>query len=266
MATPAKKLTIGTHVVIIPKSDKTKEAKGMIKSILAQTSSKTIVELLDGSIGSVKRIMTKPASFRHLTKPRPTYHKPKSSEVNLFSGETSNVEYKKSALWSQNLSKQELDERGGRDLKRYGNKTSKVILAKTIASFLNTNGGNVIIGILENKSGGDNEILGVVREFKKLRNKDQSPDGYRRMILDDIIKPYFPKTIFHHINRYLTITFPKHKGKMLCRINIKKSDHHVFLTIDNKDHFFIKVDAQTRELQGKQIIDYIQRVWKSTKP
>ena len=243
-----KTINIGMYVSITPKNKNSQSTHGMIKRIIKKSSKETIVELVDGTIGTVLKPLVMRAStraikvFRSDLKKHSSNEKSKKARSNeaLFSGENELIEYKLSALWSQNLSKKELDELKTSEIKRYGNKTSKIILAKVISSFLNTRGGNLIIGIKEEKEHGRiDKIIGIEEEFKKLRNRDYGTDGYRRMIIDDIIKPYFPKTIFNHFNNYFTITFLEREGKILCNIEIKKSDHHVFITIDGKDHFFI---------------------------
>lgn len=270
MVLSKEKIAVGTYVNVALNNDENKIVKGIIKRIIRSNSEGMIVEMVDGSIGKVKDAAVRRTSYRAVKNIRDRFKKPalwpnsskKESEKDIFSGESKNVEYKTSALWSQDLSKMELDSRNAFETRQYGNRASKIILAKAIAAFLNTEGGDVIIGIKELKEHGrSNEFVGIENEFSKLKNKDYCEDGYRRMIIDEIIKPYFPKTIFNHFNDYLSISFPKREGKTLCKIHVKKSDHHVFITIDNKDYFFIKVDAETRELYGKQIIDFIKKVF-----
>ena len=100
---------------------------------------------------------------------------------------------------------------------------------------LNSDGGNLVIGLKEIKDGGADKIIGIESEFKKLT--DPCIDGYRRMILDKIIKPYFPPGIFNHFNNYIRIIFEKFDNKTLCWLRIKKSDQKVFLKINRKDLF-----------------------------
>ena len=83
--------------------------------------------------------------------------------------------------------------------------------------------------------------------------------GRKGMIVDDVIRPYFPSSISNHLNNYLDITFEKKDDKYLCWIKISKSDRKVFLKINNKDYFFIRVDAESRELKGEEIVDYCSR-------
>ena len=82
-------------------------------------------------------------------------------------GENEFVEFKSRALWSKSLSKKEIETSDSKDVHKFGRDTSKVIIAKTIAGFLNTEGGNLVIGIKENKGGQENEIIGVESEFSQ---------------------------------------------------------------------------------------------------
>ena len=129
-------------------------------------------------------------------------------------GENEFVEFKSRALWSKSLTKKEIETSSSKDLHKFGKDTSKVMVAKTIAGFLNTEGGNLVIGIKENKGGTSNEIIGIESEFSYL--KDRCTDGYRRMLIDEIIRKYLPPEVFHHLNSNLRIHFMKVDGHILC--------------------------------------------------
>jgi predicted HTH transcriptional regulator len=132
-----------------------------------------------------------------------------------------------------------------------------VIIAKTITSFLNTEGGNLIIGIKENKGGAPNEVIGIESEYLKL--KDPCPDGYRRMLIDEIIRRYLPSEIFHHLNTYIRIHFMKMEERTLCWLEIKKADDGVFLKVQDDESFFIRIDAETRQIMDKALVDYCRK-------
>jgi tetratricopeptide (TPR) repeat protein len=172
-------------------------------------------------------------------------------------GENEFVEFKSSALWSKSLSKGEIAASDSKDVHKFGKDTSKVIIAKTIASFLNTEGGNLVIGIKENKGGAPNEIIGIENEYLKL--KDPCPDGYRRMLIDEIIRKYLPSEIFHHLNTYLRIHFMKMEDRTLCWLEIKKADDGVFLKVQDDESFFIRIDAETRQIADKALVNYCRK-------
>jgi tetratricopeptide (TPR) repeat protein len=172
-------------------------------------------------------------------------------------GENEFVEFKSSALWSKIFSKGDIAASDSKDVHKFGKDTSKVIIAKTIAGFLNTEGGNLIIGIRENKSGGKSEIIGIENEFSKLR--DPCPDGYRRMLVDEIIKRFLPAEIFHHLSNYIRIHFMKQQENTLCWLEIKKADDGVFVTVQDEEYFFIRIDAETRQIADKALVAYCRK-------
>jgi uncharacterized repeat protein (TIGR03833 family) len=184
---------------------------------------------------------------------------PKIKEIDfpllVKKGENEFVEFKSSSLWSKNLTEQQLkDPNASPDVRKFGRELSRVIIGKTIAGFMNTQGGNLIIGIKENKTKKPDEIIGIESEFGKL--EDPCTDGYRRMIVDSIIRKYFPSEIFNYFSDHIKITFPTIEDKTLCWIQIQRSKIPVFLTIRNEEYFFIRLDAESRELDGKQMGEY----------
>ena len=172
-------------------------------------------------------------------------------------GENELVEYKTSTLWSKSFTKADISSSESREVHKFGRDTSRFIVAKTLAGFLNTEGGNLIIGIKENKKGRRNEITGIEAEFQKL--KDPTTDGYRRMIVDEVIRKYLPPEIFHNMNEFIRIHFPKIQDKTLCWLEIKKSGEGVFVHVQDEEYFFIRVDAETRQISDKALVDYHKR-------
>ncbi len=172
-------------------------------------------------------------------------------------GENEFVEFKSSALWSKSLTRGEIASSGSKDVHRFGKDTSKVMIAKTIAGFLNTEGGNLVIGIREDKSGSGNEIIGIEGEFSRL--KDPCSDGYRRMLIDEVIRKFLPPEIFHHLNKYIRIHFMKSGDHTLCWLEIKKADDGVFVNVQDDESFFIRIDAETRQIADKALVDYCRK-------
>jgi hypothetical protein len=184
----------------------------------------------------------------------------KSSDNDRFQslirkGEHGFIEFKSSALWSRNYTEQDIQASKEPDVRKYGRNLSRFIVAKTIAGFLNTDGGNLIIGIKENKNENKDEVVGIEGEYNKL--KDPCPDGYRRMILDDIIKYFFSPEIFNNFSKYISISFPVIDQKTLCWLQMKKADVPVFVNINREDLYYIRIDAETRQISGKQMSDYL---------
>jgi uncharacterized repeat protein (TIGR03833 family) len=279
----------GIEVEINPQKDRTRKirVKGIVKKILTLTPEHThgiLVELENCEIGRVKAIVDSSSNFikessddQDHRNAVPDHSDPQSmhSEITFAEQvktrpkfivekiienpkeENHFVEFKTSSLWSVRFKDEQIQESSSYELKKYGRDASKFIIAKTIASFLNTDGGHLIIGVKENKTGGNNEIVGIESEFFKLQ--DPCLDGYRRMIVDQIIKSFFPVDIFHHINDYLQISFQEINGKTVCHIVVSPSKSKVFINYNKEGFFFIRIDASSRELIGENIVDYCLR-------
>jgi cytoplasmic iron level regulating protein YaaA (DUF328/UPF0246 family) len=170
-------------------------------------------------------------------------------------GETDLVEFKTSALWSIHYTHEEIAQSKEKDVKKYGKNASKYVIAKSIAGFLNTNGGNLIIGLKELKEENRIEIIGIDSELQKLEVGNRNTDGYRLMIID-IIRKYIPD-ILANFSHLITISFHKISGNTLCWFKIKASQSPIFVEINNEELFFVRSDASTQPLTGKQMASYL---------
>ena len=255
-----KNIKKGIRVEILTKAGK------KIIGIVEDTGSRTdfhengiMVMLKSGEVGRVKKILNEKANseIEHLIK----------------KGESFKTEFKSDALWSLNKTSQEVNESKSYDLHTFKQKASKVILAKSISSFLNSEGGTLIIGVKEKKnSNNDYEILGIEEDLKKLKaiGKAEDTDSYKRMIIDDIIRPYFPSKIYNHMNDYLQINFEEledkenknttnKENKTLCIIKIKRADIRVFLDLEGTKMFFIRNETETRRIENEDLVDYCMK-------
>ena len=258
-----KDLRVGMKVDINPQSDRTRKiiVSGNISEILTNAASHPhgiLVLLESGEKGRVKSITNnqkKSSTSNNITLDNNAFS---SLKELIDEGENHNIEFKSSALWSSKLTADDIKnyQPQSKELHTYGKITSKVIIAKTIAAFLNTSGGTLVIGVKENKNGQKDEIIGVEPDFEFIKDKDQ--DGYRRMIVD-LIKDYFPSNIFNHFDQYIRINFETISQQTICGITALKSDQKVFLNIKNKDHFYIRTGASSRELLGEGIVDYCDK-------
>ncbi len=258
-------LSIGMDVEINPKTDRSRKEriKGIISEFLTNTPTHThgiMVKLDNGQIGRVKNIISNSISSDSNVSSTNNSKEPKntiestSTEDLLLNGENHFVEFKSSLLWSERLSDEQVKKSPSKYVQLYGTAASKAIIAASIAGFLNADGGNLFIGIKENKDTNKDELIGIESEFFKL--KDKCVDGYRRKILDSIIKPFFPSFIFNHFNKYLRMEFPIIDDKLMCRISISKADKQVFIKIRNVESFYVRIDASTRTLSGEEVVDY----------
>lgn len=249
-------------VEILTKQNKI--ARGIVDDLASRDSFNMYgitVRLKTGEIGKVQKII--------LTDTEKNEKNIEEMEKLIKNGENLNVEFKSSCLWSLNFSDQEIKQTKSYDLHTFKQKASKVIIARSIAAFLNSEGGSLIIGVKEKKGENDKinhdfEIIGVQDEFKKL--KDPNIDGYKRMIMDEILRSYFPSKIYNHLNDYISMDFVEFnsdgENKILCFLKIKKSDIKVFLDLTGRKIFMIRTDTENRMLEGEELVDYCMKRFK----
>ena len=119
---------------------------------------------------------------------------------------------------------------------------------KTIAAFLNTSGGDLFIGINDDK-----EIMGLDKDYQTFKEKDQNRDGFNKH-LDNLIGKTFTNSIYPLLN---IKTYEK-DGLDFCRINVKpKLGDGIFVIFKGVEHFFIRRTGSTQSLTKKETIDYL---------
>ena len=177
-------------------------------------------------------------------------------EAMIREGENDRVEFKRRSLWSADLTKEEIAASDSAEIRKYRNNASKFIVARAIAGFLNTGGGDLFIGIDEDRLNCRISISGIEDDYLQLHEADRNPDGYRRMIIDSVIRKYLPE-VFDTVSMLFHISFPVVSKKTLCRIHILPADRPVFVSTGSEEIFFIRTDASTRPVSGKTMTHYI---------
>ncbi len=180
---------------------------------------------------------------------------PGVAEALIRGGETDHTEFKLCTLWSADLTKDDIGASDSPEVRKFRNNASKFIIARAIAGFLNTDGGDLLIGIEEARIENSIRIAGLESDYHKMHEADRSPDGYRRMIIDSVVRKYLPE-IADTASRFLHISFPMVSGKTICRIHIQPAERPVFVSTGSEEIFFIRTDASTRPITGRSLTDY----------
>ncbi|HUH79443.1 MAG TPA: ATP-binding protein [Methanoregula sp.] len=181
----------------------------------------------------------------------------------IRTGESDHVEFKLQSLWSGDLTREEISASESAEVRKYRNNASKFIIARSIAGFLNTDGGDLIIGIREDRTRNETTVAGIEKDYEKLHETDRNPDGYRRMLIDAVVRKYLPD-IYDTASRYIHLSFPVVSGKTLCRIHITPSGKPIFVDTGSEEIFFVRIDASTRSIAGKNMTRYIINRFSST--
>lgn len=152
-------------------------------------------------------------------------------------GENDYVEFKSSLRWDY--------ERGE------VNKSLEHVIAKTLAAFMNSEGGKLFIGV--NDAG---EILGIERDCATLKN--QNKDGFL-LQLTQIINQYLGK----EFNQYIAIRVVQISGKDVCIVEAANSAMPVFLNNGDKEEFYIRASASSQPMSIREANEYIRTHWEN---
>jgi hypothetical protein len=152
-------------------------------------------------------------------------------------GESATLEFKSSARW--NLKENKPD------------KTMEKVILKTVAAFLNSEGGALLIGV-----GNDGKVVGLQHDYK-LHKKQPDRDGYEQFLIQLLLRDNFGLDLSTHIK----FSFHTIKQQELCQVKISKSPKPVYLTNKNEqgqpeEQFWIRSGNSSHQLTISKIYDY----------
>ncbi len=133
------------------------------------------------------------------------------------------------------------------------NKKLEYAIAKTVAAFLNTRGGDLFIGIDDKQN-----ALGLENDIKTLKKHDV--DAFHLKLLS-ILKQYIGLV---DVTKYITITFPIYKDVKICRVRAEKSSEPIFTEFESKQDFFIRYDCSSEPLNREEQSQYEKTHWKNS--
>lgn len=144
----------------------------------------------------------------------------------ILNGETETVEFKSTLRF---------------DLHK-GEKNDKLeyVIIKTIAAFMNTDGGTLIIGVDDNQN-----ILGLDADIGTL--KKPNIDGFQLHLLD-LYKGYIGADLGSHIK----ISFPEIEGKKICVVKVSKSSKAIFTKFEGREDYYVRVGCASQPLSREE--------------
>jgi len=159
----------------------------------------------------------------------------------IESGESSKVEFKSSLRYCLHQKKPD--------------KKIEHASMKTIAAFINTDGGTLLIGVEDNKN-----ILGLENDFNTLKKSNDKIDEFQKHI-DNLIETYLSNSAFS----FLEILFHEFEEGVVCEVQVKPNNKkHIILkniADGGKEEFFIRRSASTKALTTTEMLEYISSHW-----
>lgn len=126
------------------------------------------------------------------------------------------------------------------------NKNLEDVILKSIAGFLNGNGGILVVGV--NDFG---KILGLANDYWSLKIKTK--DGFEQRLML-IISNAFGKDICSKIH----VTFHEIKDKEICSLLIDRSKRPVYFKENNQTVFFLRTGNVTNPLSTSETVEYLE--------
>jgi predicted HTH transcriptional regulator len=150
-------------------------------------------------------------------------------------GESATLEFKSTLQWDI--------------LENRQNKELRQSILKTIAAFLNSAGGTLIIGVEDNGA-----IYGLSRDLNLVKNKNL--DGFEQLLMELITKYLGPE-----FARFIQVRFERMNGEYVCVLDVDKSAEPVFLNEERGREFYVRLGNTSRTLDAEEAHRYIQMSW-----
>lgn len=167
-----------------------------------------------------------------VSEPEPTHHRAISELVKI--GESHVLEFKSTLQWDV--------------VQERHNKALRVQSLKTIAAFMNSQGGTLVIGVED-----DGTPFGLTRDIQATKG---STDGFQQLL---------STLLYEHIGAvsapYFRVRFDALDGETVCVVDVDRMPEPAFVKGEKGKEFYIRVGNTTRALDSEEAHEYIARHW-----
>jgi hypothetical protein len=164
---------------------------------------------------------------------------PKEEILRLVKSEESAVlEFKSSARWDYK--------------EKCLNNSLCLPVIKTVAAFLNGNGGRLLIGVSDNR-----QILGLSHDYQGFQERH---DQYKQFLVNKLCD-YIDKgkAVFA---LYVSVAIHEIEGKEICLLDVRRSPNPVYVRENGDEKFYIRVENESRPLNIREAQEYITQHFK----
>jgi len=158
----------------------------------------------------------------------------------ISKGENSIVEFKSCLIGSKE-----------KNIEKNSKTNPEFVVAKTISSFMNSEGGTLFIGVEDNGN-----IIGIETDYLLLTKK-RDKDGYMQKFNEIVIK-----FIGIECSSCLKILIENVNKKDICIIGIAKSDQPVYVNLQSRKEFYSRFGSNTNLLDTEKAVKYIKNHFK----
>lgn len=154
----------------------------------------------------------------------------------IAQGESVRVEYKGSLRWDYREEKV--------------NKALTKSVLKTMVAFLNTDGGTLLIGVMD-----DGAIAGIEKDFATLGAKGNR-DGFELTLRNSI-----REHLGGEVSPFIEVTFGETQGRTVAIVSCEPYHKPVFLEDGGETEFYVRAGNTSQPLNIKAANEYIRAHW-----
>jgi len=199
-----------------------------------------------------------------LTKDLEDQEKVSSPILDLLMGNESVTLEFKASLWTQYIgtTSEYVEQQDKKFLKLEDS------VVKTVAAFLNTEGGTLLIGIKDKPRDSPPDqiatVFGIEPDYQWLKKNRQDTEGFQHELVGIFTNAYTNKIA---ISKHIKFSFPVFEGRTICRIDIiplrQEKGNQCYANVKNdteygkKELFFARISDTTRNMSPQTAHGYI---------
>jgi len=151
-------------------------------------------------------------------------------------GESANLEFKSTFRW---------------DLReRRFNRALEAVVLKTLAGYMNSQGGTLLIGVAD-----DGSVVGLENDYTTLKKQDR--DGFEQVLMTAV-----DSKLGGDACRSVQAVFHSVDGKDVCRVIVTPGHRPVYVRDGDAPKLYVRTGVSTRELNVQDAISYTEVRWK----
>lgn len=129
------------------------------------------------------------------------------------------------------------------------NKDLEAVVMKTLAGFMNSGGGTLLIGVSD-----EGTVLGLENDYQTLRRKDK--DGLEQLIMSSVSDKMGTSAC-----QYIRLVFHTHNEMEVCRVIVDSAGFPIYVKEGNSEKFYVRTGSGTRDMGIQEAIKYISENW-----
>ena len=153
----------------------------------------------------------------------------------ITQGESATLEFKSSFRWDLRENKV--------------NRALEAVILKTIAGYMNGNGGTLLIGVAD-----DGSIVGLDHDFRTLKKPDR--DGFEQALMTAVATKLGGDAC-----RFVHVVFHSLANKDVCRVIVTPTRRPVYLKDGDAPRLYVRTGVSTRELNVQEAVNYTSERW-----